>query len=274
VTAGFVFKLGSYRASFYQLSLCYDEETRLTYGLLLTKSNTYSPVATRLLSSLYELKSCCDQPMLLALLSSEQVTDDCNERIRASEKKLSDLEETMGQHEYKDRPKGNPLNINFLATTSALNHISKRLAVDVCELGSVLIALEKISDWKKEITENREEHRKAGNAMVAENGYRMVEERITYLTDYCRVLGLEAEYEDKRTRSLIQVVRTHLLRLQIDAYNTQVYQFMAQRDAKVNIELAKNSAILASESKKDSSVMKTIAILGMLFLPGTFVAVS
>ena len=63
---------------------------------------------------------------------------------------------------------------------------------------------------------------------------------------------------------------------------------MAQKDSKVNIELAESSAFLAKaskedsaimrtiavESKKDSSAMKTIAILGMLFLPGTFVAVS
>jgi hypothetical protein len=61
-----------------------------------------------------------------------------------------------------------------------------------------------------------------------------------------------------------------------------------QKDAKVNIELPKASAaiakaskedsaamkIIAFESKKDSSAMKTISILGMIFLPGTFVAVS
>jgi Mg2+ and Co2+ transporter CorA len=63
---------------------------------------------------------------------------------------------------------------------------------------------------------------------------------------------------------------------------------MAQKDAKVNIGLAENSATiskaslddsaamrtLAAESKKDSAAMKTISILGMFFLPGTFVAVS
>ena len=63
---------------------------------------------------------------------------------------------------------------------------------------------------------------------------------------------------------------------------------MAQKDAKVNIALAESSAaiaraskqdsaimkIIAIESKKDSSAMKTIAVLGMFFLPGTFVAVS
>jgi len=61
---------------------------------------------------------------------------------------------------------------------------------------------------------------------------------------------------------------------------------MAQKDAKVNKALAESSAAIAKaskedsavmrtiaiESKKDSSAMKTIAVLGMFFLPGTFVA--
>jgi hypothetical protein len=63
---------------------------------------------------------------------------------------------------------------------------------------------------------------------------------------------------------------------------------MAQKDAIVNINLAESSAAIAKaskedsavmrtiaiESKRDSSAMKTIAILGMFFLPGTFIAVS
>lgn len=49
---------------------------------------------------------------------------------------------------------------------------------------------------------------------------------------------------------------------------------MAQKDAKVNIELATTSALIAKETKKDGSSMKTIAVLTMFFLPGTFLAVS
>jgi hypothetical protein len=63
---------------------------------------------------------------------------------------------------------------------------------------------------------------------------------------------------------------------------------MAQKDARVNIAVAESSAaiakaskddsavmrIIAIESKKDSSSMKTIATLGMFFLPGTFIAVG
>lgn len=62
---------------------------------------------------------------------------------------------------------------------------------------------------------------------------------------------------------------------------------MAQKDAKINIELLEHSALIAKASKEDSAVMKqiaietkkdnasmkTIAVLGMFFLPGTFVAV-
>lgn len=42
---------------------------------------------------------------------------------------------------------------------------------------------------------------------------------------------------------------------------------------KVNIELAKSSAANAKASQQDSAAMKTVSILGMFFLPGTFVAV-
>ena len=49
---------------------------------------------------------------------------------------------------------------------------------------------------------------------------------------------------------------------------------MAAKDSKVNISLAETSAVIAKESKKDSSAMKAIAVLTMFFLPGTFLAVS
>jgi hypothetical protein len=63
---------------------------------------------------------------------------------------------------------------------------------------------------------------------------------------------------------------------------------MAHKNANVNIALAKDTAVVAQasmedsavmrtiavESKKDSTAMMTIAVLGMFFLPGAFVAVS
>ena len=49
---------------------------------------------------------------------------------------------------------------------------------------------------------------------------------------------------------------------------------MAIKEAITNGQVAKDSATIANESKKDSSSMKAIAVLTMFFLPGTFLAVS
>lgn len=58
-----------------------------------------------------------------------------------------------------------------------------------------------------------------------------------------------------------------------DGTMVQVYQFMTQKDAKTNITLVGSSAAIAKAAKADSSAMKTIAILGMFFLPSAFIAV-
>ena len=43
---------------------------------------------------------------------------------------------------------------------------------------------------------------------------------------------------------------------------------------KINTEIATSSAKIAEESRRDSASMKTIAVLTLVFLPGTAVAVS
>jgi hypothetical protein len=54
----------------------------------------------------------------------------------------------------------------------------------------------------------------------------------------------------------------------------KVFQIMAAKDAKANIALTESSAAIAKANKEDSSSMKMIAVLGMFFLPGAFVAIS
>lgn len=56
--------------------------------------------------------------------------------------------------------------------------------------------------------------------------------------------------------------------------NLKVHNLIAQRDSLRNIEIGKDTKEVAAASKRDSSAMKTIAVLTMIFLPGTFVSVS
>ncbi|KAH9905969.1 hypothetical protein F4778DRAFT_688308 [Xylariomycetidae sp. FL2044] len=51
-----------------------------------------------------------------------------------------------------------------------------------------------------------------------------------------------------------------------------LFALMTHEDASVNTELAASSRKIAEAAKRDSSSMKTVAIMTMAFLPGTFIA--
>jgi hypothetical protein len=55
---------------------------------------------------------------------------------------------------------------------------------------------------------------------------------------------------------------------------TALFNLISKKDRNLSIEIAKDSKTLAVESKRDSSSMKTLAVVTMVFLPRTFVAVS
>lgn len=52
----------------------------------------------------------------------------------------------------------------------------------------------------------------------------------------------------------------------------QVFNLVNQHDSQVNATIATESASIAREARSDSSSMKTIAALTMVFLPGTYIA--
>lgn len=53
-----------------------------------------------------------------------------------------------------------------------------------------------------------------------------------------------------------------------------LFNRIAQRDQNQNFRIANDTHVLARESKKDSASMKAIALLTMVFLPGTYISVS
>jgi Mg2+ and Co2+ transporter CorA len=58
-----------------------------------------------------------------------------------------------------------------------------------------------------------------------------------------------------------------------DFYSSfQLYNIMSQREARLNLEIAGEQRRIAHASKRDSTAMKTISLMGALFLPGTYLA--
>lgn len=54
--------------------------------------------------------------------------------------------------------------------------------------------------------------------------------------------------------------------------STVLFNLINQRDSRLNYSVARSSRQIAAASKRDSSAMKTISILTLIFLPGTFVS--
>lgn len=188
---GFVLKQGIYQPGYYQIALSYDRQNNTTHGLVLAKTKDHE--FSKLISGLKEHQMHCQQPLLLATLVTELVIDSCGDQISLSDRKLNGLEETMGQHEYVNRPMGSPLEIDFISTTGTLNAISRNLGVETMRVGAILLALHSILDNSKQMTKEP-------------NGLAMMDELIGCQINACENLLLRAEYETKRAQTQIAVV--------------------------------------------------------------------
>jgi hypothetical protein len=100
----------------------------------------------------------------------------------------------MGQHAYVNRPVGDPLAIDFIATTRTLNSTSRLLGVERMRLGATILALEMIQKETKVL----EEGGKDGTAVKDLAGYQL---------NASQNLVLRTEYAEKRVQSQIAVVR-------------------------------------------------------------------
>lgn len=119
------------------------------------------------------------------MISLELEIKRTNRRVHDWDKSINDLEEFMGQHEYRDRPIGNPLETDFTSATRKLNHISKRLGVDISNLGCVKLSLETVQTLSLSLMMDREANRQ-NPAKIPETTHEAMKEKIISLQDHCR----------------------------------------------------------------------------------------
>lgn len=168
---------------FYQVALVHNSQTNLTYGFLIAKRECN--LVPQLLSHIQAYNSYgCEQPSLLFAVASEMMIDVSVQRLNEHDCKMNDLEEIIGQHEYHDRPRGNPLELDFMSTTRSINYVTKRVAVDVCVLEAMLIVLQRITEWGLEVERTKHDgERQSLNSIPGEKHERssIFEEKIMYL---------------------------------------------------------------------------------------------
>jgi hypothetical protein len=112
----------------------------------------------------------------------------------------------MGQHEYKSRPIGKPLEIDFTSVTRKLNYISKRVAVDVLNLGYLKLSIETADAWTEKMSKLETEQLEG----IEEAACLWMKGKTTSMKEDCRSLILLAEYEEKQMKAGLQAVRSLL----------------------------------------------------------------
>ncbi|KAF4121232.1 hypothetical protein GMORB2_2194 [Geosmithia morbida] len=73
-----------------------------------------------------------------------------------------------------------------------------------------------------------------------------------------------------KLKGLESYIHTTLARLKVQ--REALYNIMSQREARLNLEIAREQRRIAHSSKRDSTAMKTLSLLGAVFLPGTYLA--
>ncbi|OAA34448.1 Mg2+ transporter protein, CorA-like/Zinc transport protein ZntB [Metarhizium rileyi] len=85
-----------------------------------------------------------------------------------------------------------------------------------------------------------------------------------------RSMTARLDFYKVKLKGLENYIHTTLERLKVQ--REALYNIMSQREARLNLEIAGEQRRIAHASKRDSTAMKTISLMGTLFLPGTYLA--
>ncbi|KAK2789276.1 hypothetical protein FQN51_002725 [Onygenales sp. PD_10] len=146
---------------------------------------------------------------------------------------------------------------DFEEMTRSLNIIISRLAFHEMRINANAVftdqILERILAFETD-AKNLEEGGEEGWYKKLQLASRPLLERLVHLKTEHQALLLEIACNQKIAQSQLEIV----------------YNLVAQRDNKDNLKLAKVSTDIANTTKDDSRAKRTIAVMSIAFLPGTF----
>ncbi|EGX95635.1 hypothetical protein CCM_00289 [Cordyceps militaris CM01] len=184
-------------------------------------------------------------PALLLAMQLGFETDLAQSRIKVA---IRAIEAATGYHTFKSR-------VAASSTHARLSQLAVRASGSATKLASVdrkSTSMQKVLRFVvKEL-----DREAVGPADTA--AQRLLRHHVGVLEERLEMQMLDTRYTMKRVD------------IQINA--AQIFNMMTQEDALNGIELAQSTHLIAHASYRDSSSMKTLAIVTMFFLPGSFVS--
>lgn len=172
--------------------------TNITTGILI--ANTSSHAFDILTSSLRAKAHLIAHPMLLPALIASLVSKSSYARFEAATRHLNELEELLGQHSYGDQPMGNPLEIDFPATTRRLSAVSRVIHSEKMRVNATRLSLEMMD---KEIASLILPQ----DCGVDTNAVRVnLDGTVQAHINFCQNLSIRVESEEKKAQGQVAVV--------------------------------------------------------------------
>lgn len=207
--SGTIFKVGIGQPGYYALFLSYDASTCTSTGLVLSKGE--DPDFDGLIEQLKIMQHCCAHPYFAVFALMELVISSYSRSITLENWKHNDILEWTGQHNYKDRQRGDPLRrtetgefeFDFEKATRDLNGASEVLVVNRMRVGQVITSLKRIQEVMKEKKPQGEDG--DGGEALRRVG-RELDEQAAYLVNICDNLTLRAEHLHKRMQTQLLAV--------------------------------------------------------------------
>ena len=254
----------------FALAISHDVQTGVTSGILYGCLEDEVEVVIDRISAA-GTHAC--HPLMVPTVLYELVTERNVQRTKASEGAMNDIELATGEHIYASRKQPDLQSIDSGGSmTARVNGTATTSMFTSANINSTILgfnALLENIDSSPPIAATPRQLR------AYEDGIAL-KECIRYCLSISSNLQLEAEQIRSRANTQISAVRyqppSSALGL-ILTLEWQIYSLIAQRDSILNLQVANGSNALADAARRDSSAMKTIAVLTILFLPGTFVAV-
>lgn len=213
-----------------------------------------------LASSLTHLNEKLFHPLLMPVCLCEMLVDSDTKAIRTHATELYQIEIKTNFHGFYPTASEGSSRLattpeqDFEEITRSLNFIISRLAFHEMRIGANTTTMDSLRQMNSPSLLNLSEDEDWVSRVKCSTQW--IEDTLASLKSENEALLLELACNQKIAQSQLEIV----------------YNLVAQRDNKDNLKLAKISTEIASVTKDDSFAMRTIAVMSILFLPGTFVS--
>jgi hypothetical protein len=248
---------------------CFKDEvtgqaSSVTEGIIFNATSASKPDGPKLSDMLSKFpcnRHVCRNPAFPAFLLSLHLGQQIQRAHTGIVGKMQVIEDRTGHHDFH-RPQGNP-NPERLASLNSLSAEVSGHALRLASVSRKAAMVRELLQFVRRIEQLR--RTSESNPMLGpeSDGLRLLEDFVEVLQDRLDMQNMETEFTLKRVQ------------VQMEA----IFHLIAQEDSIHNLEMSANAlqissstAKIAFDTHRDATSMKTLAIVTMFFLPGSFVS--